>query len=132
MQRAPPWSCSRFRSGFVVASFTCSTFRTGHQFLVPEARSLARRAVLSTFDIRIMIMLRVMMNTIVVIIMIVVMVIHLLKMMIMLKVPSAGHGQSGQCVQYGRLLSEEGRNFLPLLRTALTFRGIRSNLFIPK
>ena len=79
MQQAPPWCYSLFRTGFVVASFTCSTFRTGHQFLVPEARSLARRAVLSTFDFKIMKMLKVMMNTIVLIIMIVIMVIHLLK-----------------------------------------------------
>ena len=90
-----------------MASFTCSTFRTGHQFLVPEARSLARRAVLSTFDFKIMIMLKVMMNTIVLIIMIVIMVIHLLIMMIMLKVPRAGHGQRGQCVQHGRLLTSK-------------------------
>ena len=90
-----------------MASFTCSTFRTGHQFLVPEARSLARRAVLSTFDFKIMIMLRVMMNTIVVINMMVSMVIYLFEMMIMLKVPRAGHGQSGQCVQYGRLLTSK-------------------------
>ena len=42
-----------------MASFTCSTFCTGHQFLVPEARSLAVRAVWSTFDFKVMIMLKV-------------------------------------------------------------------------
>ena len=89
------------------------------------------RAVWLTFDFKVMIMLKVMMNTIVVIIMIMNIMIYLFDMMIILKVPSAGNRQRGQCVQYGRLLSEEGRNFLPLLRTALTFRGIRSNLFIP-
>ena len=107
MQRAPPWSCSMFCTGCVAASFTCSTFRTGHQFLVPEARSLARRAVLSTFDFRIMIMLKVMMNTIVVIIMILNMMIYLFDMMIILKVPRAGNGQRGQCVQYDRLLTSK-------------------------
>ena len=78
-----------------MTSFTCSTFCTGHQFLVPEARSLARRAVLSTFDFKVMIMLKVMMNTIVVIIMILNMMIYLFDMMIILKVPRAGNGQRG-------------------------------------
>ena len=72
-----------------MASFTCSTFRTGHQFLVPEARSLARRAVLSTSDFKIMIMLKVTMNTIVVMIMMVSMVMYLFEMTILLKVPRA-------------------------------------------
>ena len=83
-----------------MASFTCSTFRTGHQFLVPEARSLASRAVLSTFDFKIIIMLKVMINTIVMIMM-VSMVIYLFESVIMLKVPRAGHGQSRQCMQNG-------------------------------
>ena len=104
MQRAPPWSCSMFCTGCVAASFTCSTFRTGHQFLVPEARSLARRAVLSTFDFKIM---KSLMNTIVVIIMIMNMMIYLFDMMIILKVPRAGNGQRGQCVQYDRLLTSK-------------------------
>ena len=90
-----------------MASFTCSTFRTGHQFLVPEARSLARRVVLSTFDFKIMIMLKVMMNTIVMIIVMVSMAIYLFEMMIMLTVPRAGHGQSRQCMQNGGFLTSK-------------------------
>ena len=51
---------------------------------------MARRAVLSIVDFRIMIILKVMMNTIVLIIMILNTMIYLFDMMIILKVPRAG------------------------------------------